>query len=241
MKNVGVLLMLLVSGIEMAASMDRSAAEGGRGGKGDVARSRGKREERAQVERRREAAGVLALARRSTSKKAGFNLHCGETADGADKGCGVPAVVKKKRVNLRKRAKVEDGLRAWATRHTRQVPRLRALLGFTDNVGPDDALVVRERVVRIPVADAANVRTKMKRLRVPDYRLVYWLDGYRGRLLHFCFGSQDVNFSRRKIVQYKREAVFLILADCLCQIETETGCEGEGGGVGGRGQATDSN
>eukprot|EP00904_Undaria_pinnatifida_P003814 jgi/Undpi1/13433/HiC_scaffold_8.g03092.m1 len=175
-QDVGVLLMVLASAIEVTrgcAPLSVVDAEAGRGGRADggttlqrrvpqprqqrgAPSSRQKREEQAQVERWEEATAVLTLAHQANRAKkqiaAGKSGRAGRAGRAGKAAAAAATAVKTTRSHraLRKTDDVGDGLKAWALKCSRNVPALRALLGRSREVRPSDADMVRECVVRIP-------------------------------------------------------------------------------------------
>lgn len=144
-KEVGVLLMFLASGIELAKGlMAPSAGDGG--GKVEP-QQRGLRQKRVPPEARTEAGSFLALARGTITSNSG-------------KRSGEPARSKTKTPRrLRPTARAEDRLHSWAATRGRDVSGLKMLLGFSTDIGQEDAKFVQNRIVQIPSGKATQVRT----------------------------------------------------------------------------------
>lgn len=156
-KDVGVLLMLLASAIEVTKVSSPEIADcGGHAGRGSNVRgqmqSGNQQKEQAQLKRRTEAAAMLALARLTTigNKQLSDGKSC-------HNGGKVAGRTKKKLHQLRERPRVEDELQEWAAKHWRDVPELKTLLGHYRGVPLANARLVRDRVVLIPEGCAGKV------------------------------------------------------------------------------------
>lgn len=189
-REVGVLLMLHASSIEVAkasttpptagaaaaaAATSGAAAQipsvllsskngsgGGRRGGKECQPQTKQREESARLKRRtEEAEAVLTLALTAERRRNDSNLAAGCATT-------VPPTITNNKTRfqhqLRRPAKVEDRLQAWAATRGREVFGLRELLGLSAGGDvvvrprPADAQLVRDRVPRIPAGKVRKVR-----------------------------------------------------------------------------------
>lgn len=169
-REVGVLLMLLVSSIEVAigacAATDKTPSvppssdehdSSGRGGRGLQPRPKQRREDAHLARRSKEAAEVLALALAAEKR-----MVSGWVAGGV----AAPRLTKKNKTRfphqLRQFAKVEDRLQAWAATRGREVSGLKGVLilssGAELGARSVGAQLVRDRVACVPVRQVEKVR-----------------------------------------------------------------------------------
>ena len=180
-KDVGVQLMLLAAGIEVAKACPPSSTSVGisrrsnsraeleqpstvdkprrSNDRAQHLKKRKQRDKRGTLNSQAEATAVLTLARQAAERRAkslakpGGNNTQSETA----------AAVKRKKnmkrfCKLRTTVKVEDGLQDWAAKRGQNISAFAKLLGLFGEIKPEDAKLVLDRVVRIPAGDAAKVR-----------------------------------------------------------------------------------
>ena len=184
-QEVGVLLMLYVSFVEMAKKKTEDAAAtaaetpaalpsnkgGGKGvkaGKRSPPRTK-QREECAQIKRRsEEAATVLALAlaaekqQQQQQKKNGSVAAAGVAVPAHSGSAAKKGSTTRFRHQLRQPAKIEDRLQPWAATRGREVAGVRRLLALSTRGGlaasSAGARLVRDRAERISARKATKVR-----------------------------------------------------------------------------------
>lgn len=175
-REVGVLLMLYVSSIEVATAAGAAAAvdtpsapplsdgctSGGKAGRRFQPRTKELRKSDHLKRRNEEAAAVLALA---TEDRRVGSLKPGSVT--------TPRLTKRNKTRfqhqLRQLTKVEDRLQGWAATRGREVSGLQELLSLSAGGGlsasPVDVRLVRDRAKRITVERVEKVRYRPCRLR----------------------------------------------------------------------------
>ena len=184
-KDVGVQLMLLASGIEVAKSCPPPSSSVGiprrsnggadikqhssnvdklrlSNGRSTHLEKRKQRDKCGELERQSEATAILTLARRAAERRAeslAKKIGGGNNMQGEETTAAAAERKKtmKRFCKLRTTAKVEDALQDWAAKRGRNVSGFVKLLGLFGEIKPGDAKLVLDRVVRIPAGEAAKV------------------------------------------------------------------------------------
>lgn len=157
-KNVGVLLMLLTSAIEVAIDsigqvpMSSSNGDGGDGGDLQSVKNRGYL---GQLEGQAEVSEMLVLVRRTRGAQA---MVSGDGSGGGHCMRKPPAVpAKDVRLRRRKTAKVGKKVRAWAKKYNGNESGMRILLGRAGIISPADARFVLDLADVLPVDNVSQV------------------------------------------------------------------------------------